>query len=147
MYGGDLFLTIFLKFADEDLGFRSCMWNPTKMTSADGAVFFDGGKVVDQTLHFWIYFLGSSYEAKNFSCTMEVKNKNGEKFTYTGPVHTLDKRYSDIIAEKSCFTLGTDPVKRSRNGEDDVVIEITIRNLEEEPKDEDMESLDSFDDE
>ena len=69
-----------------------------------------------------------------------MKNEIGEKFTYTGPVHTVDKKCEDIVTSGSLLGIGLDAAKRSRNKEKQLKFEITIRNLKEEAKDEDMES-------
>ena len=114
---------------------------PIKLTSVCGAVFFTSGCFVNETVCIWIRLLGSSDEAKKYSCTYSIKSKIGnEKFIYSGPVHTLDKDHYDIIASGSLLMIGVDAVKRSLNDEKKLQVEITIRNLKEEAKDDDMES-------
>ena len=132
------FLVIFNtneKFKDGDY------WSPTKMISTCGAVFFTSGYVKNETVYFWLNLLGSSDEAKKYACTSSIKNKNGiEKFIYSGLVHTLDKGYEDIISSGSLLTIGVDAAKSSLNDKKNLEVEITIRNLKEEAKDDDMES-------
>ena len=107
-------------------------WFPRKITSG-GAVFFTSGCVINKTVYFWIRLLGSSDEAKKYSCTYSIKSKIGnEKFIYSGPVHTLDKGDYEIIASGSLLMIGVDAAKRSLNDEKKLRVEITIRNLKEE---------------
>ena len=115
-------------------------WTPTKITSTCGAVFFLSVYIENKTLYAWICLLGSSDEAKKFKVSYSMKNKIGENFIYTGPVHTLDKRYDDVITSGSLLGIRIDAVKRSLNEEKQFEFEITIRNLKEEAKDENMES-------
>ena len=128
-------LPLFEEFEDGDF------WFPGKMTSTCGAVFFTSGFVKNETVYFWLVLLGSSDEAKKYSCTNSIKNNIGDmKFTYSGPVHTLDKGYEDIIASGSLLSIGIDAAKRSLNDKKQLEVEIAIRNLKEEAKDDDMES-------
>ena len=50
-------------------------WFPSKMTSVCGAVFFTSGCVTNETVYIWIRLLGSSDEAKKYSCTYSIKSK------------------------------------------------------------------------
>ena len=115
-------------------------WAPTKITSTCGAVFFPFTYVENKHLYVWICLLGSSDEANNFSCSYSMKNEMGEKFIYSGPVFTLDQNYEDIVTAGSLLGIRIDAVKRSLTEERELEFEITIRNLKEEFKDEDMES-------
>ena len=85
-------------------------WTPSKITSNCGAVFFTYFYVKNETLYVWVCLLGSSDEAKNFSCKYSMKNEIGEKFTYTGPVHTVDKNCEDIVTSGSLLGIGIDAV-------------------------------------
>ena len=91
--------------------------------------------MVNNAFHHVIYFFGSPEEAKNFSCTTLVTNKDGEKFTYTGKIHTLDEKKEDIMASESCFRIGNNVFKRSLDEEKQLLLEFTITNLKEEAKD------------
>ena len=114
-------------------------WFPDKMTSTCGAVFFTSGYVKNETVYYWLCLLGSPDEAKKYGCTYSINNGN-EKFIYSGPVHTLDKGYESIIASGSLLSIGVDAARRSLNDKKQLEVEITIRNLKEEAKDDDMES-------
>ena len=69
-----------------------------------------------------------------------MKNEIGEKFIYVGPVHTLDKNYEDIVNSGSLLGIAIDAVKRSLNEDKQLEFQITIRNLKEEAKGDNMES-------
>ena len=110
------------------------------MTTSCGAVFFNTAYTENKVMYFLICLMGSSDEAKKYSCTFSIKNEIGEKFIYSGPVHTIDKGKDDIIASGSLLMMGLNAVKNSLNEEKSLEVEITIRNLKEEAKDDDMES-------
>ena len=89
----------------------------------------------------WICLLGSEDEAKRYSCDYSMKNaKNDETFHYIGPVHTYDKIYYEIVDSAFLFGIMKSVAERSANNDKKLEIEITIRNLEEETRDEEMES-------
>ena len=116
-------------------------WVPCKITTSCGAVFFTVGKAIANTVYFWTIFLGSSDEARRYSCKYSVMSKIGEKFNFDGPVHTLDKECMDIIDFGSLLMIGVNAARRSTTNENKVFeMEITIRNLKEEAKDDDLES-------
>lgn len=121
-------------------------WATGKIVSSDGFMFYDALFLVNNTFHFWVYVLGSSDEAKNFSCAYTVKNMIGETFNYSGPVHTLDESKDDIISSGSCFTMLENAVIKSLDEEKSLAIHLTIRNLKEELKNDDIESGISVDD-
>ena len=115
-------------------------WNPEKITSSCGAVFFIFGTIDNNTLYSWIAFYGSADEAMKYSYTSSVTSNRGEKFTFSGPVFTIDTGFEAIIASGSLLTIGVDAVTRSLNDEKQLEVVITIRNLKEEAKDDDVES-------
>ena len=118
-------------------------WHPTKMTSTCGAVFYTNGFIENKTVYIWICLFGSSDEAKKYSCTYLVSNKIVEKITYTGPVLTIDKGKDEIIDSGSLLIMGISAAQRSlndKNEKNELNVEITIKNLKEEAKDDDMES-------
>ena len=132
-----------VKFGIHTLGLKKgSSWFPCKMTSACGAVFFNNGYVENKTVYFWICLLGSADEAKKYSCSYSITNEIGEKFLYNspGPVLTIDKGKDDIIASGSLLMIGHHAAYRSMNDQKQLEVEITIRNLKEEAKDDDMES-------
>jgi len=108
-------------------------WYPSKITTTDGDVFYDGAYYVNKYMHMWIYYYGSSDEAKNFSCSWSFVSKSGHKFYHSGIVHTFDKNEEDIFASGSFFALPISAFESSFiTGEKP--IELTIRNLKKEAK-------------
>ena len=129
------------KYLTENFGFENGnSWSLGKFTSSCRALFFTGAKVVKDSVWFWVIFMGSSVEAKKFSSTISVTSKIGEKFNFSGPVHTIDEQTDDIIASGSLLSIGINAAKRSLNDKKELEFEINIRNLKEEAKDDDMES-------
>ena len=115
-------------------------WSLGKFTSSCGALFFTGSKIVKDSFCIWVILMGSSDEAKRYTSTISVTSKIGEKFNFSGPVHTVDEGADDIITSGSLLTFGVNAAKRSLNEEKQLDFNITIRNLKEEAKDDDMES-------
>ena len=106
-------------------------YTSNKLTKENGDTFFAEALIREGYFHFWIYFMGSSEEAKKYSSKCSIKNTSGEKFTYTGPVHILDKCCEDVVASGSLLSIGIDALKRSLNEEKGLDARITIRNLKE----------------
>ena len=118
-------------------------WAPGKFATSCGAVFFTTAKIVNESFCFLLTFMGSSDEAENYSSSISIENKIGKKFNkfdFTGTVHTIDEKADDIIASGSLLSIGLDTAQRSLNKEKELKFKITIRNLKEEAKDEDIES-------
>ena len=72
--------------------------------------------------------------------TSSVTSNHREKFIFCGSVSTVDKGFEDVITSGSLLTIGIDAVKRSLSEEKILEVEVTIRNLKEEAKDDDVES-------
>jgi len=129
------------KFAVSDFDSTTLLYfPPIKITSTDGDAFYEVGYIKNKAFYFIIYLMGSSDEAKKFSCKISVSNKDGEEFTYTGKIHTFDEKYEDIIASESLFKIGNNAIKKSLDEKKRLCFELTIRNLKEEAKDDDEES-------
>ena len=77
----------------------------------------------------WILFFGTSEEARNYSCRLSIENKFGHEFNYSGPVHTLDKTEAAIINSGLLLLIGKTAAKRSLDQDQNLKIDITIRNL------------------
>ena len=126
------------------IDFETCtVWNPGKFVTSCGAVFFTSAIIVKKRFYFLLTFLGSSDEAENYSSSISIENKVGkkfDKFNFTGSVHTLDEKAHDIIGSGSLLSIGINEAKRLLTEEKELQVEITIRNLKEEAKDEDIES-------
>ena len=64
---------------------------PTIMKTSVATFLLASRKQCD-TLRFWIYFLGSSLEAKHYICMLSITDKTGnQKYVFQGDVFTLDK--------------------------------------------------------
>ena len=89
---------------------------------------------------FWIYFLGSPQQVKNYAYTLSITGKTGDKFTYYGHVKPLDEGCNDIIAKPEVFVIHHSLLSSLRDENNKLPIEVTIHALKEEAKDDDMES-------
>ena len=77
--------------------FENCdLWKAGKLTSPDGIVFYEAAFLANDAFYFMIYLFGSPDEAKEFSCTISVKTKNGEKFIYIGEVMEFHSEADEI---------------------------------------------------
>merc|ERR1712223_1957194 len=102
--------------------------------------FYVHGEFAEDNLAiFWLYFLGSPQEVKNYTYTFSITTKIGEKFTYYGHVKPLDEKRNDIIAQRSVFVLSTEVIKKALDEKNKFQLEITIHALMEEDKSRDME--------
>ena len=118
-------------------------WSLVKFATSCGAVFFSSAIIVKERFCVLLTFMGSSDEAENYSSSITIENKIGEKinkFNFTGAVHTLDENADNIIASGLLLSIEKDAAKRLLNEKKELKVEITIRNLKEEAKDEDIES-------
>ena len=70
---------------------------------------------------------------------MSIAGENGDKFSYNSYVKPLDEAADDIIAKQFAFVIGTEVIKEIRR-DNKVSMEVTIHDLKEEAKDEDVES-------
>ena len=70
---------------------------------------------------------------------MSIAGENGDKFSYNIYVKPLDEAADDIIAKQFAFVIGTEVIKEIRR-DNKVSMEVTIHDLKEEAKDEDVES-------
>ena len=81
---------------------------------------------------------GSSFEAKQFSYTLSIADKNGEqKYIFHGKVFTLDK---DDPVKGSVFMIGAEDAKEIYDEKSKFDVNVTIRKKKEEAKDDDEES-------
>ena len=94
-------------------------------------------------VYFWIYVLGSRFEAKNFTYTLSATSKNGTKSLFYDHVKPLDEAARDIIAKKSAFMIGFEFAKmlrEERNENMEWQMDVTVHALKEEVKDDNEES-------
>ena len=72
-------------------------------------------------------FFGLTEEARNYSCRISIKNKFGNEFNYSGPVHTLNKSEKAIIDSGYLLSIGSNAAKMVK--ENNLKIEVSIQNL------------------
>ena len=101
---------------------KGCHWYSGKMTSSNGDVF----ALVARHGCLWIWFFGSTEEARNYSCKIAIKTKFGNEISYYGPVHAID------IKEKAILNLGHLSLIGSNTKILTTEIEVTIQNLKSE---------------
>ena len=104
-------------------------------------IFYYTGKVVDDRyLYLWIYYLGSLKESKQFSYKLKVGFSN--KIKFEGQVLSLDLSHEHIIREESTFVISQSQIKKILEEYDQeyLPIQVSIRNLKEEAKNENEES-------
>ena len=85
-----------------------------------------------KVLYVWILFFGSNEEARNYSCRISIKNKLGNEFNYSGPVHTLDKTEKAIVNSGFLLSIGLDAAKKLANTRNSLKIMVTIQNRKSE---------------
>ena len=104
-------------------------------------IFFGVGKMQDGVFYHWIHFYGSPQEAKNYSYTLEYFNSIGVICSYTAKVVSIDETADSIIENGNCFGISRKLFeKKFVSQNDDFKYYVTIRNLKEEVKDENVES-------
>ena len=100
--------------------------------------FFLVGRKQCDTLRFWIYIVGSFLEAKHYSYTLTVTNNAGnKKYMHEGQVFTLD---SDEVTKGSVFMMATEAAQEICEEDTNLNVNVVIRNLKEEAKDDSEES-------
>ena len=119
-------------------------WNGS-ILDHNGRNFFVFCKEIHDTIQSCVVFLGSAQESEHYQCTISVEGSNSEKVLYSGKVHALeDVEYCiNFFPWKdgggSVFVMKKEFAKKiAKNGQIDLDIE--IRCLKEEAKDEDVES-------
>ena len=116
-------------------------WIPRKIELVNKYDLFLVGRVIDSILYAWIYIVGSPIEARNYSCSISVTDKSGNKFAFYGQaVKPLDEGPYDVIAKQAVFMIGTEVIKNSKDENDKLSVEVTINDLKEEAKDSNDES-------
>ena len=74
--------------------------------------------------------MGSPIEARNYSCSISVTDKSGNKFAFYGQaVKSLDEGPKKVIAKQAVFMIGTEVIKNSKDEHDKLSVEVTIIDL------------------
>ena len=126
-----------LSFDEKNCG-TQVFGSPVKLETADGMTFFLVGRKQCDTLRFWIYIVGTSLEARHYSFTLTVANNAGDKkYIHQGKVFTLDL---DEVATGSVFLMTTEAAQEICEEDTNLNVNIVIRNLKKEAKDDSEES-------
>ena len=117
---------------------------PMKFVFDDRVFVFTGRKrySCSYTIHFWIQLIGPKSEAKNYYYSVEFHG-NGLRFrnTYYGPVFSIDHDYNKIIDSNECHGITADIFKQQfKDSDERYKVSITIQNMKEEVKEENIES-------
>ena len=75
---------------------------------------------------------GPSEEARYYSCRISIKNKFGIEFTYSGPVHSIDKAEKTIINSGFLLMIRPNAAKNLVDEENRLEIDVSVRNLKKE---------------
>ena len=98
--------------------------------------FFLVGKIIHKIAHFWLYVMASPLEAKRYAYTLSVTGKDGNKFiAFNDYAKPLDEGQDEIIENQLVFMIGTEAIKKIRNENQKLAVEVTIRDLKEGAKD------------
>jgi len=123
---------------------NSCSNFAPRSIEVKNKIFFGVGKMQDGVFYHWIHFYGSPKEAKNYSYTLEYFNDEGNDeviCSYKAKVVSIDETADSIIENGNCFGISRKLFeKKFVRQNDDFKYYVTIRNLKEEVKDENIES-------
>ena len=98
--------------------------------------FFLVGKIIHKIAHFWLYVMASPLEAKRYAYTLSVTGKDGNKFiAFNDYAKSLDEGKDEIIENQLVFMIGTEAIKKIRNENQKLAVEVTILDLKEGAKD------------
>merc|ERR1711862_153747 len=105
--------------------------------------FIIGAKIEKSTFYHWIQFVGSSHEAKKFSYTFEYKNEEKTLHVYnlhSNQMVSIDETSNAIIENGNCFGMPQKLFYKYVRENKRFEYSVTIRNLKEEAKDDNVES-------
>ena len=119
------------------------------MISIESKVFFSVLKSRGNLFYHWIHFAGSPNEAKNYSYTLEYQNEEQTVMNqFIGQVISIDETADSIIENGKCFGVAVKLFEAEFLNEKRLFKPlVTIRNLKQEAKDENVESGTSDNDE
>ena len=78
--------------------------------------------------------MASPLQAKNYTYTLSITGTNGSKFSsnFSDYAKALDEGHEEIIEKQPVFMIGTEAMKKIRNENKKITIEVTIHDLKEE---------------
>merc|ERR1712156_365777 len=116
------------------------LWNPKRLIFSKNVEFFVEAITENRSFYVWIYIADSPYNANNYDCTIFIENGK-KKITVEGlRVYPLDVHSDDTINGDECFSVKCSVAAQFCDQDGDLDVEIKIRNLKEEAKDDDDES-------
>ena len=122
-------------------------YRPRKII-AENKVFFSVIRFKEDLLYHWIQFYGSSIEAKKYSYTLEYHNttKTPEiTCSFGDQVVSIDETADSIIEKVNCMAISRKLFENKFVLTDDTFkFSVKIRNLKEEIKDENVESVKQY---
>ena len=108
----------------------------------DGRVFFSVFIPISDIWFWWVIMVGSQAEAKNYYYTLEVHGIDPEVRTiHTGQVFPIDETFDSITEGFKCLVINKKSMKDQfidPNGQ--FSYSVSIRNMKEEAKDDNVES-------
>ena len=127
------------------------VFGPNQIISKDERTFYFVGytKANSSLTYFWMYFVGSQDEAKNYEYELSFSNVfQKQSVTFRSQPHSLDRNFKDIIDEEEAFLVSDKTLNRFKVREKTelfigkVVLQfrLKIRCLKDEAKDDDVES-------
>lgn len=105
----------------------------------NGFIFYIVGDIDNDWFQCRAVMLGSPTDAKNYLCSMFVENPNGDKVLYSGKAIAID----DCINCKekgSMLTMKSELIREFVDESFDMKMQVEIRSLKDEAKDEEIES-------
>ena len=101
-------------------------WGLYKVTTPDGAVFFQSAYFNNNSFYTWTYFSGSADDRKAYRSRHMAKSKLGEVFIYHGYPHTLDVCKNKIIVGDFTLKIGVSAARRSLDDNGNLNVETII---------------------
>lgn len=118
------------------------IWLPISIKISSGIDLFFVGKIINKIAHFWLYIMASPLQAKNYTYTLSINGENGNKFrsSFSDNARSLDEGLEEIIEKHPLFMIEIETIKKIRNENQKLPVEITIHDLKAEAKDDNEES-------
>ena len=113
---------------------------PPKIITMQNMTFFEVWYKKENSMYFWIYFLGDPYEADRFQYHIHLKKAHGREITYFGKVKSINEEYESLLKDEDTFVSSMEVIERYRSPNLMLEYTLKIRNLKEEVKDENCES-------
>ena len=106
----------------------NCTGGVLLQTCNDGPNFYFVGTSTDRFTHYYIYFSGSSDDAKKYSFVINVSGKRKDVFTFRGNVFPLVEDWKTIMNEQQdTMVIGLNAIQRLVDDDMYVNFEIIIR--------------------